>query len=691
MCLVPAFAAGSAPLAEVGWTSSSSALFDYRTNGSALPMYALFVVCLVVFLFGVARQLQGLRSDSTRPTGKTAGRSARLLRFGVFQRRISRRRYSGWTHLTIFWGVVVLGLGSLVILLDGYLLRALGLELPRGVGYKVFQSSLDLFGVAFVLGVGLAIYRRVWIKPEHKPADGRMLLVLFILFGIGVSGFVLEGIRIMVEGSTEPWAFAGNATAALIAKASPSAESAVLLYRLLWWGHVVAVFGLIAAVPYSPLRHVFTSPMNILVSPDRPSGAVTTPFNLKELMQSGRFDVKTGVDSTEDFTPHERLGIVACADSGNCHDVCPAGATGTPLSPMRLVQALRAAVTDGASAAGDSRQLPNDAISEDAIWSCTLCGACTGACPVLVDPMVYILQLRRGLVANGRQGKERTDVLANLTRARNPYGSSAAAREGLATALGVPSLREDRDVDMLYWVGCAATFDPRVRAVADATVRILGKAGIRCGVLGPEEVCCGDPARRIGEEGLFQELALENIEAIERRGVKTVLTHCAHCFNTLRKEYPELGARFDVVHHASLINELIETRAIEPANDLMESVTFHDSCYIGRLNGGVEHPRAALRSIPGLRLSEMSRSGDQAFCCGAGGANYWHEVPRREKIAAVRMREAEATGARLLVTECPFCLKMLEDARGKADDAATLSVRDIAEVVAESLGEVQER
>jgi len=644
-------------------------------------MYVAFFICLIVLIVGIARQRRRLGPLDGRGAAKWAGGVGRLVRFVLVQRRISRGGDSGWIHLPIFWGVVVLGLGSLTIMVDSYVLQPLDLGLSRGLGYRIFQASLDGFGVAFVLGVSLAIYRRVWTRPERKPADARMLVILIALLGVGISGFVLEGLRILLEDVTEPWAFGGRAVAALISLVPLSMDGGMAVYRVLWWGHVFVAFGLIATIPFAALRHVLTAPINILFSPERPSGGLTTPFNLKELMRAGSFDVKVGADSIEDFSGRERLSFTACADSGHCQEACPAYAAGTALSPTRLVSALRTA--------SDQGELAHGAISEEAIWSCTLCGACTAGCPVLVDPIGSIAQLRRGLVSKNRLGKERTALLANLTRARNPYGSNGATRFGLGRALGLCDPSEHRDADMLYWIGCAATFDSRARKVAEATVRILDRAGIRCNILGPEETCCGDPARRIGEEGLFQDLAFKNIEIFERHGVKRVLTHCAHCFNTFRNEYPYLGAQFEVVHHATLIHELIQSGSIMPLRESPDTVTLHDACYIGRFNGGLEPPRSVLRSIPGTTLNEMPRSGAQAFCCGAGGGNYWYEVPRREKIGTLRMREAAATKASVLVTECPFCLKMLEDARGAASGTDTMRVRDIAEVVADSLGDVR--
>jgi len=660
---------GGAASVAMGWGSAGSPAFDFRASGNALPMYAVFFVCLVFLILGVVRLRRRLGSRG-EPAANRPGRLGRLARFGLLQGRLLRGADSGWIHLPIFWGFVVLGLGSLTIMIDGYVLQPLGYGLQRGLGFRLFQASLDLFGLAFVLGVGLAIYRRVWTRPKRKPADVGMLIVLCALLVVGVSGFVLEGLRLRIEGSAEPWALGGTAMAALLSLAPSIEDGGMTLYNWLWWGHVVVAFGLIAAIPFTALRHVLTAPLNILASPERPAGALSTPFNLQELMRSGRFDVKVGADSFDDFSRSERLGFSACADAGHCQDACPAFAAGTQLSPMRLMRELR------------EGRIPQGDLAEDAIWSCTFCGACTAACPTLVDPTRSIAQLRRGLAAGNRLGKQRGAVLSQLTRARNPYGSNGAARDSLASALGLHDARDRQAIDLIYWVGCAATFDARARKIAEATVRILSAAGIRCAVLGAEEVCCGDAARRIGEEGLFQELALQNIRTLSLYGADRVLTHCAHCFNTLRNEYSDLGAHFDVVHHAAFIRELVDSGAITLQRGSADKLTLHDACYVGRLNGETDAPRSVLRSIPGASLREMSRCGTQAACCGAGGGNYWYDVPRREKIGSLRVREAEATQADVLVTECPFCLKMLGDAGG------SMQIRDIAEVVADSLVEL---
>jgi Fe-S oxidoreductase/nitrate reductase gamma subunit len=689
-----------------GLASSSSPALDFRTNGFVIPMYTVFLSAAALFLAGAIRDVRRWRGRAddgeggpartpprTDPPARGAGvrrgwsMLTRLVILGLLQRKILARRFSGWMHLSVFWGFVVLALGSFVILIDSYVLRPFGVFVPRGLPYKIFQSSLEVAGIALIFGVSLALYRHHRRRRDGTEIDPRPPVLLLVLLGMALSGFALEGLRIRLEaGPSEPWSFVGSAVARVLRAWTPSSGGSLLsAYRVVWWCHAVTAFGLIAAIPYSRLRHAFTSPLNILVSSPDLSGRLQTPFDLGALMAAGSFDVKVGARALGDFTWRERLALSACADSGRCQDVCPAHETGTPLSPQRLMGALRQTSEAAFPGAGGGPALVGGAVSADEVWACTLCGACTDACPVLADPLDRIVQLRRGLVAANESGRGREEVLANLARSGNPYGSPQADRQRLTAELGARSLAENEDVDLLYWIGCAATYDPRARGIARAMVRILNAAGIRFGILGAEENCNGELARRIGEEGLFQELALKNIRAFERYGVRKILTHCAHCFNTFRNEYPEFGARIEVVHHTTLLDEFLRAGRIKPTREIHDVATLHDACYLARFNRSVEAPRSVLRAIPGLRAVDMARSGTGAFCCGAGGANYWYEVPRRMKMSALRLQEAARTGAGILVSECPYCLKMFEDGLGSRDTKGTLRVRDIAEVVADSL------
>jgi Fe-S oxidoreductase len=606
-----------------------------------------------------------------------------LFTYGLLQRKVLERPYAGVMHVSISSGFVVLFLGSVLLALDTHALRPLGVPLLlEGAVARGFQATLDAFGLLLILGVLLALRRRLWRPARHLRGDWRALGVLLALLFLALSGFALEGLRMAQQHQpADRWAFAGLALSGWLADAGLSGEGAALVHSRLWWSHAIAAAGLLAAIPYTGLRHALFAPAHILRASPRPSGALRTPFNLQALVESGDFDVQVGARTVEQLGPAQRRALLACTGCARCEEACPAHATGTALSPRLLVQGLRAAaLRDGAT------DLFEGTVSPEALWACTLCAACSVECPVLIQPTEAVVELRRSLVSEGRLDRRQAAMLAHLASGHNPFGLPHAERTGLGAALGVPTLAEEPGAELLYWPGCAATYDARARRAARATVQILKRAGVRFAILGAEERCCGDPARRLGEEGRFQELLFENLETLGRHGVRKVLTQCAHCFNTFRNEYPGFGADFETVHHAAFLRELAAAGRIRLSEGAARAVTLHDSCSLGRLNRELGASRGLLRSVPRLRLLEMSRSRERSFCCGGGGAGYWYDVPRSESMGAARIGQALETGARVVAVECPYCLRMLEDAvtaRGVADE---VEVRDVAEIVAEALG-----
>ncbi len=605
-----------------------------------------------------------------------------MAKYGLFQRKVMARPYSGFMHMAIFSGFGVLFAGSVLVQVDGYVLKPMGVPFLQGNVYQVFEAILDVFGLVFILGVGLALHRRLWIKPEHLESSPQILVVLLVFLYLGVTGFLLEGLRMALEFKpSEPWAFAGYALSTLIKRIDLSDKSGFQVYRVLWWSHGLVAFGLLAAIPYTRLAHMFVSPLNTMVSPPRPRGELTAPFNLAELLETGNFDVRVGAGKIGDFDWQHKLGLEACTNCGRCQEACPAYATGTALSPRRLVQSLKHEL-DTAANNERMRDLFDGVVSENEVWACTMCGACIQACPVLIHPPSYVIELRRGLVSQNKLDGKKIDLLTNLSRSFNPFGFPHADREPFARQLGVPILSENPNVEWVYWIGCAGVYDPRTQNVVKAMVEILKRAGVDFGILGGEEKCVGDPARRVGEEGRFQELVFQNLETLNRYKVKKIITHCPHCFNTLKNEYPQLGGEFEVVHHSVFIRDLVREGRITVTGEIIDKVTLHDSCYIGRFNGEYNAPRDILKSIPGVKLVEMPRTREHSFCCGAGGANYWYEVPREVKMSTVRAREAQETDARLLAVECPYCLRMLGDANTVAGLEDTLKVKDLAEIVA---------
>jgi dimethylglycine catabolism B len=426
----------------------------------------------------------------------------------------------------------------------------------------------------------------------------------------------------------------------------------------------------------------YTKPsVNLLQSFDRPLSAMRLPFKLADVME-GRVDatqIKVGASQLSEFEPFEALSYNSCVEIGACESACPATAAGRQLSPRVLVRSLSA--LEGEAGKGAD---PMASVSEDELWSCTSCGACVHACPVAVKHVDLIYDLRRNLVNAGKLDKEKSALLQNMTKSQNPYGLDPRSRGDWARDNGIDTFSVNPKAEYLYWVGCVSSFDQRAQSVAKALAKILKSAGVSFAILGSEELCTGDPARRLGEEGRYQELAYQNIEKMNGYGVKKVITACPHCFNAIKNEYPAFGGDYQVVHHTQLISDLIKEGRIKLAQEKVNQIsyTLHDACYAARYNNIFEEPREVLRSTGG-KMHEMHRNRDRTFCCGAGGSNYWYKVPQQKSIAGIRTEEAARTGASMLATECPFCLSMFEDSTKVS--GAKMDVRDIAEIVADGL------
>lgn len=649
--------------------------------------YLVAAPFLLLFAWGLIRLGRRCRLDSgggSRP--KLA--PGRLLRLGVLQRRLWRNPGVGAIHAAISIGFGILLLGSVVILVDAHVLAPLGRSLPGGSVYASFQALLDVFGLVFVAGVAVALVRGLAPGPTRQDRSPMAWVLLGTLLFLGSSGFLLEALRLTVDGDPigggrGAGAFAGRALASVLGLGALPAARDAALYRSLWWVHGAVALVLVAAIPYTRLRHLLTAPANLLVSDEAPRPTPRLPFDLREILAGGALDVRVGVSSTNDLGWRERLALGSCTDCGRCDLVCPAVRCGSALSPRALVRTLWDACDGGD--AETSEILLESIVSGDEVWACTLCGACSLACPVLVRPAEGIVEMRRELVTRGRMPSGASQRLANLARCGNPYGTPHRERERLGASLGAPTPEEEPDFELLYWVGCASTYDSRTWEVAAAMTRLLRRAEVRFAVLGSEERCCGEPARRLGEEGRFQELALQNIAAIERSRATRLVTHCAHCFDTLRNDYPALGAEFEVVHHTELIDGLLRDGRLDPTLAVRLRATVHDACGACRFNGVTAEPRRVLEAVPALEMVEMPRNRENALCCGGGGGSYWYDAPRRESLGELRLDEAVATGAEMVVVECPFCLKELESAAMRRASAGSVQVRDVAEVVALSL------
>lgn len=671
----------------------------YWNIGHVWVMYALLLPTVAVFGYGCARHVRRWRRGRRADRGDRIG--LRLWRFvldGILQRKLFRRFAPGAMHAGFYWSFLLLLLGTTLVAIQ----VDFGVPILYGRFYLVFQSlTLDLAGLAAIVGLTLAAWHRYVQQPRRLVASEDRAeaydhaLILGLLLLLMIQGFVLEGLRIV--GTRDPWAAwspVGSAVGRVIVAAGLGESGIPGLHRFAWWFHLLTTFAFIAYIPYSPkLFHIFTSPLNAFFSPVGRIGALG-PVELAG-------DAPLGAGRLEDFTWKDLFDLDTCTKCGRCDDVCPAFTTNKPLSPKALILDLKSVLHGrpvslwggdlGSRPPGEIR-LVGDVIHEDTLWACTTCLACVQECPVHIEHVPKIIAMRRGLVmeqAPPRLPAGAAEALRSLETRGHPIRRTTATRTSWAEGFGVPVVSEvGTGFEVLFWVGCATALETRPQRVARAFARLLQRAGVRFAILGDEERCTGDPARRIGNEYLFETLARENIATLDRRGVRRIVTTCPHCFHSLKNDYPALGGRYEVEHHASFLAGLIRTGrlAVDGATERrLRRVTYHDPCYLARYNHVTEEPRSVLAALSGIEVREMGRRKDRTFCCGAGGGRYWMEEHVAPRVSHARTEEALGTGATTIATACPFCLQMLEDGvrvKGRAD---AVGVRDVAELLAEAL------
>jgi len=547
-----------------------------------------------------------------------------------------------------------------------------------------------LMHISIALGVGLSIAEEILHPLDmYVPfIDGVFLVAsLPLLLGL-VAAFGWRLQRYFQSKSVErdllktSSSFTGSSTVLQIVLMAAILLTASEL-TMSWFPQLALAGALVNTARNALVVLYYAKPsVNLIGNFDRPLATVRAPFKLGDVI-SGVTDisqVSIGVSKISQFDPSERLSFDSCVEIGACEAACPATAAGSPLSPRVLVRKVSLLA---AQIGGESKD-PLEVVGEDELWSCTSCGACVSSCPVGVKHLDIIYDLRRNLVNNGRLDREKTTLLQNLAQSQNPYGFSSSKRGDWAKEQGIDTVATNPNAEYLYWVGCVSSFDQRAQRVAKSMAMILKHAGVSFAILGKEESCTGDPARRLGEEGRYQELAYQNIQTMNSHGVKKVIATCPHCFNTLKNEYPAFGGNFEVVYHTQLISDLIRAgKIVVPREKVDEvSVTLHDACYASRYNSVFDEPREALAAVKS-DIREMHRNKEKTFCCGAGGSNYWYKVPQQRSIASIRTEEAVETGAKTIATECPFCLSMFDDTTRVMNTG--MDVKDVAEIVAEHL------
>src|SRR5882762_2011820 len=657
---------------------------------SALDMYAVslfLVVALSIFgrkMYFRLRYLFAGKGEERRwdhiPT-----RLKNFVVYGIFQRKVAREWYAGVLHSFIFWAFVILG-GSVVEITTQAYRPGWQVPTPSVAGVSLngpLYLAQEVIAVLAAIGVGMALYRRYVIRPKKLMHEGMLdaTIVLLFILGIVVSLLFYNAADIANGTAALPeW----KPVSSVLAAISFLRVDAASWWRAFWWTHVVLLFSFLAYVPHSKHMHIIFAIVNTFFMDLTPSGAIKKV----DLEKTETF----GVNRIEQLSWRQLLDGYECTECGRCTDACPANATGKPLDPMRIITNMRDTLDAQGAAilAGKVEGLPDmfeTVHSKEGIWACTTCYACVYECPVMNEHVPKILEMRRHMVlTQGDMPPETREAMRNIEQNFNPWGIGWDQRARWAEGLGIPTMAEAKaaqGLEVLYWVGCAASFDDRNRKVAHAFSRILRKAGVRFAILGPEEKCTGDPPRRLGNEYLAQTMIMGNVETLNRYGVTRIVATCPHCFNTLKNEYPDFGGKYDVVHHSQFLRELIDAGRLTPTKDVLQFLTYHDACYLGRYNQIFDEPREVLYRIPGVRVVEMEKSRDRGFCCGAGGARMWMEE-RGEKVNHRRLSHIEETHANAVATACPYCLIMLDDA-AKTKNREDIRRYDIAELLDRSL------
>lgn len=650
------------------------------TSQQAL-FYWMTAISVLVFALRLGLRMRRWLRDADRPQfayRDLRQRARRFLLHVFLQPRLLRAPSAGFVHLLIFWGFLILFIGTVLIAIEHHT----PLSFFHGGFYLLFSLVTDLFGIALLAGVTIASYRRYVVRPPRSRARGYGMPLL-LLGAVGLTGFLVEGLRLAhSSGHSFDWSPGGALIAWLVSTGNVDLPVIETWHRGTWWFHAALASVLVALLPGGRMLHILAAPLNTFFGGSaRPAGALTTPFRL-DAITSG-MATATGPVAATDIAWQLRLSLDACTECGLCELACPASAAGRPLSPKRVVTQLR----DHLAADAPALRSPiEDVVAPAEAWSCTTCRACMDACPVSIRHLDFLLDVRRAVVMKSRVEPGMAAVLHKLVSAGNPFGLPPAQRTAwmaeLPGGVRVPLADQGEGFDVLFWVGCAGAFDARAQRISRATATVLSRAGIRFAVLGAKEKCTGDPARRLGEEGLFQQLAKSNVATLNEYGVRTIVTTCPHCFNTLKNEYPEFGGHYTVLHHSELIARLLAQGQLRIApQDEDCRLTYHDACYLGRHNGVYDAPRSILTTATAAPLREMQRSRAQSFCCGAGGANAWFDLRLGTRINALRYDDALATGARRVATACPFCVTMFEEIAGARTPSERLEVRDIAEIV----------
>lgn len=630
----------------------------------------------------------------------------------IAQRKVrsSRKKSGAPMHLLIFYGFLTLFIGTVLLAINTYS----PVKFHYGAYFLTYEMALDVMGALFVLGVVWAFFRRLrltnaelgpaalseppqdsadaaqykkqWVDGRRRPLSGNLndYLTLGLLFILGITGFILEGARMAADPLSHfssrqaDWSSpVGRLFGEVMGNLTPDG------YRFWWWFHMAWIFLFFMVIPRMRIRHIVMAIFSSAGRPDQKMGELK-PISMEEVEQTGQI----GVATAKDYSRWHLMSLDACMECGRCTEVCPAWNVGKVLNPKQVVQDIRGAMVDGTAIAS--------AVSEEALWACTTCNACVEACPVLIRHVDLIVDARRNEVAEGKLSGTAAVMLRQTASTSNAWGAPASSREDWMKGLDIPLCRDGVEFDVLFWVGCAGATDPGAVKTTKAVAELLKKAGVKFACLGQEEACTGDPARRVGDEFLFQEKAMQNVSVFEKYKVKRVVTPCPHCFNTLTNEYGQFEAKLEVWHHTQFLRDLIKDGKLKAATPAAGEATYHDPCYLARINNESDAPRRILGQESNLndhnpegvdfglvskgKLVEPKHFGRKTLCCGAGGGRMWMEEPPNQRPGSRRAKELLATGAKTVAVGCPFCRIML-DASLKQETEEEIRLVDVAEML----------
>jgi Fe-S oxidoreductase len=618
------------------------------------------------------------------------GKIRRALWIVLTQQSVFKMRpLVSFLHALVFYGFVFYFLVNLVDVLEGFFALH-----PRHGFWNAFNLLADLLTAGVLIGITGLVIRRFIVRPKdfsfppNVPVQEQvgagirrdsMIVSGFIFFHVG-SRLMFKATQLAGEGA-DPFHPVSSALAGAFSGVNPGLMEG--LNHFFWWGALGSILVFIPYFPRSKHIHLFMAPINLALKKEKPGALQPMDFEKEQIF---------GASKLEEFSWPRLLDAYSCIMCNRCQDVCPATATGKALSPAAILInerfELNNVFPEFAAGKESPRPLLEFALNEEAAWACTTCNACVEVCPVGNEQMLHIIDVRRERVLSAAEFPSGLkNAFNHMERAGNPWGISPEERLAWTKDLPFPvaTIADNPNPDVLYWVGCAVSFDPRAQKIARSMAEILNAAGLNWAIIGKEQKCTGDAARRAGNEYLFAEMANENVAALDAVKAKVIVTTCPHCFHTIANEYPQFGGNYAVKHHTELIDELVRQRKLNVSPRRNGAVTYHDPCYLGRHNGIFDQPRALIQAT-GATLTEPGRNRSKGFCCGAGGGQFWKEEEKgAERVSTNRYRELKQTGAKIIATGCPFCMRMLTEETAKEEPETAMEILDVAEIVAQSL------